>query len=150
MTKRDLCNGMFGIVDDEDDIFVVVGKHLVYRDGLADFVDELREDLVFPSGRKITKLYEGRSFNQVELGSAKLIWNRAEAEKEAEKEAKVETDGITITEDQFFEAVKKANEKFFEIGGKTEGEGVVETMVGLQNILFGELLGIILFDKESE
>lgn len=149
-TKVELKDGMFGIFDNENDVFVIVGEFFVYEKGNTDFVDSLDENLALPSGRKITKLYKACCFNEVKSGKAKVIWERVE-----EEPVKPSEDGaITITEDQFFEAVKKANEKFMEIGDEKRkdipGIELVELLMGTQNTLFGELIGCVLFGKEID
>lgn len=149
MTKGDLRNGMFGIFDDEDDIFVIVNDKFVYREGFKDSLDLLNDELELPSGRKITKLYDASCFEEVKRGMAKLIWERPEEEDEPEVEPTKEG-AIKITEDQFFEAVKKANEKFMEIGKGVPGTDAIEPLIGMQNILFGELIGAVLFGAEID
>ena len=61
-------------------------------------------------------------------------------------------DSITITKEQFNEALIEANKQFAE-SGKTPNDGkaeMVQFMMGLQNIAFGSLLGNILFSKKEE
>lgn len=58
---------------------------------------------------------------------------------------------ITITREQFNDAVMKANDKFKEIGSKKDADAkndMVNLMMGLQNTVFGSLLGSVLFEDE--
>ena len=61
---------------------------------------------------------------------------------------------ITITREQFMNAVKSANEKVRDIGKKGVDENEVNPMtlllVSLQNLAFGSLLGDELFNKNNE
>jgi hypothetical protein len=78
-TKKDLKTGMYGYFDNEtDDYFVIVGDRFVYQGGSGDDVCKLNDNLVMPSGRKITALYEGRSFYHAKRKNATLIWKREE------------------------------------------------------------------------
>ena len=144
MTKCDLRNGMFGVCNDDNDVFVIVNGNLIYQNGLTDRLDDINDNLEFPDGCKIMKLYEASCFEEVKDGNCNLIWERNETEEKA-----VEDGTIKITEEQFFEAVKKANEKFMEIGRDTPGATVLEPLLGIQNILFGELIGAVLFHEEQ-
>lgn len=58
---------------------------------------------------------------------------------------------ITITEEQFKDAVTKANDKFKKIGSKKDTDAkneMAEFMMGLQNIMFGSLIGDVLFNDK--
>lgn len=58
---------------------------------------------------------------------------------------------VTITKDQFHEAVNKANEKFKNIGkDKMKEDPMMDLMMGLQNVMFGALISDILFDNKEE
>lgn len=59
---------------------------------------------------------------------------------------------ITINEDQFFEVVKKANEKFMAIGAETKPSDLTTMLMGLQNMAFGSLIAQVMFgtDKDDE
>ena len=148
MTKMELATGMFGV--DDGDVFVVAGDKLIFEGGKYNNIDDLDENLMFNEECGIDALYEARCFQQVKDGRGKLIWKRPEPAKEVEEATESEEGKVTITEDQFFEAVKKANEKFMEIGKKVPGRPELDIMMGLQNIAFGELLGLVLFDKEID
>ena len=146
MTIKELATGMFG-VDSNNEVFVVAGNKLIFEEGLYNDIDDLDENLMFTNEAGIDALYEACSFKQVKEGGGKLIWKRPEPGEEA-KEAPKGDGAITITEDDFFEAVKKANEKFMEIGENVPGKELVDVMMGLQNITFGSLVGAVLFGKE--
>lgn len=60
-------------------------------------------------------------------------------------------ESITITVEQFNDAVIKANDKFKEIGDKRNTDSkneMADLMMGLQNILFGGLIREVLFKAE--
>ena len=63
-------------------------------------------------------------------------------------------DTITITRDQFFDAVRLANDNFTKLGEKhkkTDGDEMASLMMGLQNIMFGSMISDVLFsDTKSE
>lgn len=147
MTKKELVTGMFGV--DDGEVFVVAGDKLIFEGGKYNNIDDLDENLMFNEEAGIDALYEARCFQQVKNGHGKLIWKRPEPTEEAPKSVE---GAITITEDQFFEAVKEANKMFFEIGkrapGGIPGGDAMEAMMGLQNITFGAAIGKVLFDKE--
>lgn len=145
MTKAELRTGMFGI-DNEGGIFVVVGDKLMYENGMYDNVADMNDNLEFVN-HHIIELHEATCFKMVKEGRSSVIWERPECDCE---ECDCEEDAITITEDEFFEAVKAANELFFAIGNKKKPvRPEVEMMMGLQNIAFGELVGQFLFGKEA-
>lgn len=148
MTKMELATGMFGM--DKGEVFVVAGDKLIFEGGKYNNIADLDENLMFNEEAGIDALYEARCFQQVKDGHGKLIWKREEPVKEAEEAPENEEGKVTITEDEFFEAVKKANEKFMEIGKKVPGRPELDIMMGLQNIAFGELLGLVLFNKEID
>ena len=76
-TKKDLKTGMFGYVDDNiEDWFVIVDNNLIYQKGCMDEIYRLNDDLKFPSGRKITALYDADCFNIATSFRGKLIWER--------------------------------------------------------------------------
>lgn len=146
MTKKELKTGMFGIMDDGE-VFVIAGDKLIYECGQYNNLADMSDDLTFGDEAWVVGLFEAHCFTQVKDGRAKVIWERPEPDKKVEEEVK--GDGtVTITEDQFFEAVKKANELFFEIGKKIPGGDLPEVLMGLQNITFGAVVGAVLFDKE--
>jgi hypothetical protein len=147
MTKSDLRNGMFGKMNDGD-IFVVVDDKLIYEGGQLNLISEMSENMEFGDDAKVIELYEARCFNQVKDGRGKLIWKRTEPKVEAKEEAKGEKTVVTITEDEFFEVVKKANEIFMEVGEEVPGSELAQTMMGLQNITFGAVIASVLFNKE--
>ena len=152
MTKVDLRTGMFGIVnDDKEDVFVVVGSRLIFKDGLCDDLRDITDDLCFPgNGTKITEIYEACCFDEVEDGSAKIIWTRPKDEVKEGDPTKNEydIDAINITFEQFVNAVEVANKKWMEasdhIGPHIEG---MNFMMGLQNITFGGLIARELFGE---
>ena len=146
MTKKELATGMFGM--DNGEVFVVAGDKLIFEGGKYNNIDDLDENLMFNEESGIDALYEARCFQQVKDGRAKLIWERPEPEVE---EAPKAVEGvITITEDKFFEAVKKANELFMTISKESPVPGgeMIEVAMGLQNITFGAMVGSVLFGKE--
>ena len=58
---------------------------------------------------------------------------------------------ITITREQFIDAVEAANEKFGAIGEKTKDRNpMAELMMQLQNTMFGCLLADVLFGEEED
>lgn len=147
MTKKELKTGMLGITSD-DEVFVVAGDKLIYEGGQYNNISDMSDDLMFCDECGIDVLLEARCFGQVKDGRAKVIWERAD-EGEVEEEVKPTPEGtVTITEDQFFEAVKKANEVFFEIGDKVPGGELPEVMMSIQNITFGVVVAAVLFGKE--
>ena len=76
-TKKDLKTGMFGYFDNErDDWFVIVGDRFMYESGSGDFVHFINDNLVMPSGRKITALYTGICFLHAKMPSNTPIWKR--------------------------------------------------------------------------
>lgn len=155
--KNELKSGMFGRTYPDGDLFVVAGDKLVFEGGLFDNLKEMDDNLDFVPGiNGICELYEATCFQQINDGRAKLIWKREEEPKPEEKpvepvEPVKPVDGvITITEEQFFDAVTKANDKFMEIGGQTkvEHDEMIDIMMALQNTAFGALIGAVLFNKE--
>lgn len=148
MTKKELATGMFGM--DDGEVFVVAGDKLIFEGGKYNNIDDLDENLMFNEHSGIDALYEARCFQQVKDGRGKLIWKRPEPVEEAEEAPKPVDGKVTITEDEFFEIVKKANEKFMEISKKcpTPGSEMIEVAMGLQNITFGAIISAVLFDKE--
>lgn len=60
-------------------------------------------------------------------------------------------DEITITKDQFFDAVDKAQQKFDDAGSdKKDKNEMAALMMGLQNTLFSCILADVLFDKKED
>ena len=148
-TKENLVSGMFGKLDDGD-VFVVAGDKLIYDGGKYDAVGGMDDDLFFPrSGHYVTELYEAHCFNQVKDGRAKVIWKREDEEPEEEATTPEIPEGaITITEEQFFDAISKANDHFMKVAKDVPGEEAINALMGIQNITFGTLLGAVLFNKE--
>ena len=154
--KKDLKSGMFGKEYPSGDLFVVAGDKLIFENGLYDDIDDLDDNLSITfgipgiEGLCICELYEASCFQQIKDGKAKVIWKREEEPKPEEKPVEPVEGAITITEEQFFDAVVKANEKFMEIGEKTpvEHDEMINMMMGLQNTAFGALIGAVLFNKE--
>lgn len=148
MTKSDLKNGMFGKLSDGD-IFVVVDNMMIYQSGMVDIIDEMNDDMVFKlSGNKVIELYEATSFNAVEEGRCKTIWKRPEKAESEAKEAKT----VTITEEDFFNAITKANDKFMEISKEApvENDELLMTMMGVQNMTFGAVIAAVLFGHDID
>lgn len=56
---------------------------------------------------------------------------------------------IIINADDFFEAVKTANEEYMKISNDTPGDELVTLMMGLQNMAFGALIARVLFGEEE-
>lgn len=148
MTKMELATGMFGM--DNGEVFVVAGDKLIFEGGKYNNIDDLDENLMFTEDAGIDALYEARCFQQVKDGRAKLIWERPKAVEEATEAPKPVEGAVTITEDEFFEVVKKANEIFMDISKKvpTPGNEMIEVAMSLQNITFGALVSSVLFGKE--
>ena len=147
MTKSDLRNGMFGKLSDGD-IFVVVNDKMIYENGQLDIIADMDEDMVFRlSGNKIMELYEADCFNAAREGRGKLIWKRTEPKVEEVKSEEGKAT-VTITEDEFFEIVKEANELFMTVGKEVPGHELADAMMGLQNITFGGVIATVLFGKE--
>ena len=151
-TKENLVSGMFGKLNDGD-VFVVVGDKLIYDGGQYDDIVGMDDNLVFRNSKRyITELYEVRCFGQVKDGRAKAIWKREDEEPEEEATTpevpEVPEGAITITEEQFFDAISKANDHFMEVAKATPGEEAVTALMGIQNIAFGTLIGMVLFNKE--
>jgi hypothetical protein len=148
MTVKELKTGMFGMMSDGE-VFVVAGDKLIYEGGQYNNIADMSEDMQFADGDCIVALFEARCFGQVNDGRAKVIWERPD-EDEVEEEVHTTPEGaVTITEDEFFEAVKKANELFFEVGKEVPGsDGLPKVIMGLQNITFGAVVGAVLFGKE--
>ena len=146
MTKCDLRNGMFGVMDDGE-VFVVAADKLIFECGQYDDIAEMTDTMEFPN-HYIDEVHEATCFKMVNEGRSKVIWKRPEPKVE---EVESEEGKITITEEEFFEAVKAANELFFAIGNKTKPvRPEAEILMGLQNIAFGELVGAFLFGKETK
>ena len=143
MSKIKLATGMFG-VDNEGEVFVVVGDKLMYENGQYDEVAELNDNLEFPN-HHIVELHEATCFKMVKEGRSRVIWKRPEPKVE---EAKSEEGKVTITEDEFFEAVKKANEVWMEVSKKTPGNEMLDVIMGMQNMTFGSVIASVLFGKE--
>ena len=149
MTKDMLRDGYFGKCGDGS-LFVIAGGRLVYQDGMYDDFDDLDNELNFVySGDYIETLYEADCFDDIGDGSANVIWKRCEGCKCGETKEKPEG-SITITADQFLEAVKTANDKFMEISKETPGSELVEAMMGIQNLAFGALVGEVLFHTDGD
>lgn len=149
MTVKELKTGMFGMMSDGE-VFVVAGDKLIYEGGQYNNIADMSEDMQFADGDCIVALFEARCFGQVNDGRAKVIWERPDEDEEAEEVTPTGEGTVTITEDQFFEAVKKANDKFMEISKQcpTAHDGVIELALGMQNMTFGAIISAVLFDKE--
>ena len=143
MSKIKLATGMFG-VDNEGEIFVVVGDKLMYENGQYDEVAELNDHLEFPN-HHIVELHEATCFKMVKEGRSRVIWKRPEPEKEAPK---TEECKVTITEDEFFEIVKEANELWMNVSKDVPGGELANVVMGLQNVTFGSVIASVLFGKE--
>lgn len=153
--KKDIKPGMFGRTYPDGDLFVVADGKFVFETGLYDDIDDMDGNLEFVPGiNGVDELYEANCFQQIKDGRAKLIWKRDEKKSTPEEKpvepVKPVEGAITITEDQFFEAVVKANEKFIEIGAETpvKNDELINAMMALQNTTFGALIGAVLFNKE--
>lgn len=77
-----LTTGMFG-VEDDGDMFVVVNNLIVYRDGCWENVSDMEVD-----SDPIVALYDCQCFNDIEDGSATVIWKRETEDTEEGKEVK--------------------------------------------------------------
>lgn len=144
MAIPELKTGMLG-KENDGELFVVVGDHILYEGGCYKDIANLDENLEFIDGGHICELYEGKCFADVKDGTATLIWKR-DAEKTTEH---TQNGAITITSDQFLEAVKEANEKFMEVAKKNPGNPMVDVVMGIQNLAFGGLIGAVLFGNEE-
>lgn len=94
-----LTTGMFG-VEDDGDMFVVVNNLIVYRDGCWEDVSDMEVDSDF-----IVALYDCRCFNDIEDGSATVIWKRETEDTEEGKEVKEDKEESKPTEDELEEFV---------------------------------------------
>lgn len=146
MTKKELATGMFG-VDNEGGVFVVVGDKLMYENGMYDNVADMNDRLEFVN-HHIVELHEATCFKMVNEGRSRVIWKRPEETEVEETES--EEGKVTITEEEFEEVVKKANQKFMEISKQcpTPNDPIIELTMGLSNMAFGALIGAVLFGKE--
>ena len=58
---------------------------------------------------------------------------------------------ITITEDQFRDAIIKADEKWREIGKKADDQDPMKhMMMSMHNIMFGSLITQVLFEESED
>lgn len=146
MTVKELKTGMFGM-DTNGEAFVIADDKVIFEGGKYNDINDLDENLMFYEDDGIAALYEARCFQQVKDGRGKLIWKRDESREEEDES---EDGVVTITEDEFFEVVKKANEKFMEISKKcpTPHDGVLDLALGMQNMTFGALVSAVLFNRE--
>ncbi len=146
MTANELKTGMFGM-DTNNEAFVIADDKVIFEYGKYNYISDLDENLMFNEDCGIAALYEARCFQQVKDGRGRLIWKRDEPGKE---EVKSEDGVVTITEDEFFEVVKKANEKFMEISKQcpTPHDDVLNLALGMQNMTFGALVSAVLFNRE--
>lgn len=152
MTKDMLRDGWFGKCGDGS-LFVIAGGKLVYQDGLYDDFDSFDDDLKFIyTGNSINTLYAADCFDNIVDDTAKVLWQRCECGKCGECGATEEKPkgAITITADQFLEAVKTANDKFMEISKENPGNELVEAIMGIQNLAFGALIGEVLFNSNGD
>ena len=137
MTKSELKTGMFGIADDmDDDIFVVVGNKLIYKNGHYDCLDDVTEDLVFEDGCKVIEIHLANCFEDVEDGTSEVLWTRP-----------VENDekSITITEESFYEVVAKVNAMIMKTGKEVNTPDVINTLTGMRNLTFASMIAGELF-----
>lgn len=146
MTVKELKTGMFGM-DTNGEAFVIADDKVIFEGGKYNYINDLDENLMFYEDNGIAALYEARCFQQVKDGRGKPIWKRDESREE---EDECEDGVVTITEDEFFEVVKKANEKFLEISKQcpTPHDGVLNLALGMQNMTFGALVSAVLFNRE--
>ena len=140
MTKQELVTGMFGVMDDGE-VFVVAADKLIFERGQYDDIVDMNDAMEFPN-HYVTEVHEATCFKMVKEGRSRVIWKRPEPKTDDGK--------ITITEDEFFEAVKKANTKFMEISKQcpTPHDDIIELTMGMQNMTFGAIISAVLFDKE--
>ena len=63
-------------------------------------------------------------------------------------------DSITITKEQFADAVRVANNNFAKLGEKhkkDDGDEMASLLMGLQNVMFGSMIADVLFaDTKAE
>lgn len=149
MTKCDLRNGMFG-KDNDGEIFVVVGDKLIYEGGKYSDFDDMNDNMEYDPKNHVCEVHEATCFKQVKDGYSKLIWKRPEPKVEESKSEECEEGKITVTEDEFLEAVKKGNEVWMEVAKKTPGDDIVNLVMGMQNMTFGSVIASILFGKEID
>jgi hypothetical protein len=136
---------MFGVMDDGE-VFVVVADKLIFECGQYDDIAEMTDTMEFPN-HYIDEVHEATCFKMVNEGRSKVIWKRPEPKVE---EVESEEGKVTITEEEFEEVVKKANQKFMEISKQcpTPNDPIIELAMGLSNMAFGALIGAVLFGKE--
>lgn len=143
MTKCDLRNGMFGVMDDGE-VFVVAADKLIFECGQYDDIDDMTDTMEFPN-HYIDEVHEATCFNAVREGRSKVIWKRPEPKVE---EVKSEEGAITITEEEFLEIVKEANELWMNVSKDVPGSELANVVMGLQNITFGSVIASVMFGKE--
>lgn len=63
----------------------------------------------------------------------------------------MENKTITITEEQFRDAIEKADEKWREIGKKADCQDPMKhMMMSIHNIMFGSLIAKVLFEESED
>jgi hypothetical protein len=137
MTKSELKTGMFGIADDlDDDIFVVVGDKLVYKNGHYDHLADVSEDLVFMDGCKVIEIHMANCFEEVEDGNSEVIWTRpVDSDKRS----------ITLTEENFYDIVAKVNAEIMKTGKEVGTKDDIITLTGMRNLTFASMIAGELF-----
>ena len=147
MKKSDLRSGMFGKTSNGD-VFVVAGDKLIYQDGTMDELAYVDGDLYFPNGVHIASLYEADCYGDFENGSVKEIWHRPEPKSEPVDPMKeMGKTTITITLEQYAEALERASKKFAEVAAEDKVDPVTFMIMSTQNITFGTLIADELFGK---
>ena len=137
MTKSELKTGMFGITDDiDDDVFVVVGNRLVYKNGGYDNLEEVREDLTFMDGCKIIEIHLAHCFEDVENGESEVMWTRP---------IEADTTPITLTEEDFYAVVAKVNAMVMKTAKEVNTPDSISTLTGMRNLTFASMIAGELF-----
>ena len=149
MANVELKTGMLG-KENDGEVFVVVGDHLLYEGGCYEDIADLNDKLEWNDDGYITELYEGKCFDDVHKGGATLIWQRGDDETKPTETPK----SITITIDEFLDVADKVNGEFMRVGeeldkGKGVFGGMSNAIMGLQNVTFAAMLADALFCKDK-
>ena len=97
-----LTTGMFG-KEEDGDIFVVVGDLIVYKSGLWESVKDITNRSGYYGGENIVGLYDCKCFDEVEDGTATVLWERESKPAESEEKDEEERDVVK----EFIEALEE-------------------------------------------